>query len=88
MKMQLLKVGKFYRRLYDGGHKLAPFTQTSVNFRKFAEHIFARLRRITFKSVGDFINFKTLFSVMSTDFPLTGPYEKLKKPLKGSIIDL
>ena len=43
MNIQLLKVAKFYRRLYGGGHKLAPNIQTSVNFRNFAEHPFQNL---------------------------------------------
>ena len=43
MTIQLLKVAKFYSRLYGGWHKLAPNIQTSVNFCNFAEHPFQNL---------------------------------------------
>ena len=64
MMIQLLKVAKFYRRLYSGGHKLVPAIHTSMNFRNFAE---LYLQSITFK-FGNFSNFKALFSMVSTDF--------------------
>ena len=47
--------------------------------------IFTSFQQITFK-LGNFINFKTLFSVVSTDFPeLACPCQKLKEFEKRSI---
>ena len=35
--LQLLKVAKFYSRLYGGGTNLPPTIKTSVKFRNFTE---------------------------------------------------
>ena len=76
MKIQILKVAKFYSRLYGGWHKLPPPPHQNVcKFSQLAEsEIFARLRsrlrRITFKLFFLlFSNVRGLFPVVVTDFP-------------------
>ena len=61
-KSQLLKVAKFYRRLYGGETHLPPTIQTYVC--KFLQ----LLRPITFK-LGKYSNIKALFPVVLTNFP-------------------
>ena len=50
------------------GKFVPPSIQTSVKFRHFEECIFISFQQITFK-LGNYTNFKTLFPVVSTDFP-------------------
>ena len=80
MKTQFRKVATFYRRLTVwwggrvGGKNLAPETiqRSAVNFRNFAELYPASLAkdwRIAFKLGNYTVNFKALFSLISTDFP-------------------
>ena len=51
MKIQLLKVAKFYSRLYAGGHKLAPHHKNVCKFSQLYGELNLRslIRRSTFK---------------------------------------
>ena len=50
------------------GASLCPTIQTSVTLATLGSCTFITFQQITFK-LGNFTNFKTLFSVVSTDFP-------------------
>ena len=60
MNIQLLKVAKFYRRLYGGGRKLPPPPPPTYNVCKFSQLSGA---------IFSLANFKELLSLVSTDFP-------------------
>ena len=82
MKIKLRNFAKIYRRLYGGGQVCDPppplphppppniLFQTSVKFRAFEVsyiYIFVSFQQIVLSNLGCFINFKALFSVVSTD---------------------
>ena len=66
MNIQLLKVAKFYRRLYGGGRKLAP------PLPPFPQHhrtnvwgaISSLAKDLSLSSLAVFVNFKVLFSFL------------------------
>ena len=61
MNIQLLKVAKFYRRLYGGGRKgKLPPPPSTYNVCKFSQLSGA---------IFSLANFKELLSLVSTDFP-------------------
>ena len=64
MNIQLLKVAKFYRRLYGGGRKgklpPPPSPPSTYNVCKFSQLSGA---------IFSLANFKELLSLVSTDFP-------------------
>ena len=70
--IQPFKVAKFYRRLYGGRQVCAPLPthpyKRLQNFATLRSYIFVSFQQITFK-LGNFVNLKALFSVVSTDFP-------------------
>ena len=66
-KICLLKVAKFYSRLYSKRHKLtAGRTNVCEPLSALRSFIFARWSSLTSK-LGKFINFKVLFVALSTD---------------------
>ena len=87
MKIKLLKVAKFYRRLYGAGHKLAPPPNNFVNFQNFAELYLRSLKTYHFHicmAILLILRRWLAFLVVSTDFPWL---VKIEKTMEGSIIN-
>ena len=61
MKIQLLKVAKFYRRLYGDHTNVCKFSQLCGAISSLAKDVSL--------SIWQCCHFKALFSVVSTEFP-------------------
>ena len=74
MRTQLLKVVKFHRHLYRGGHELAHHHTNVCKFSQLCGAIPSLAKDIALSNLR-----RPLFSGVNR-FSLTGPYKKLKKP--------
>ena len=79
MMIQLLKVAKFYRRLYSGGQKLVPQHTNGCKFLQLCGALSSPAKDVLLSNLAILLNLGALFSGVD-GFSLTYPYKKLKKP--------
>ena len=77
MMIQLLKVAKFYRRLYSGGQKLVSQHTNVCKFLQLCGALSSPAKDVLVSNLA--ILLILIFSSVD-GFSLTCPYKKLKKP--------